>query len=509
MPIDIEPFLATAEALPPRKWRREWARLVDQVSTNPRFWATFESDESRPHLISCPSLASYDNRIRKRERIQFDSICNNERGYWKYGQAKTWPQAEIGVGEMPIRVELDPFGDAYCSHCVAVETSESIDDWLIDNLFPAAEFDHRSDTLLFGDFQPIAFSGSINEKETEDFLTALALSLGPAIFRILPHLQERFGMDWNLEDASLRLKLEQLIQPGLKFGYLCLNCSQSFKYVPNAEELIQFKYPVNPYPNGIVELQRLGATMLCPQCRSKAKGIDYSRPHADKRALQAIRDYLRVFGELPERDWISFPIARNLAGGMESYSTEIRRRLAVLAEMPIAGPIFESGSLQRKEGSRTNLNGIMGATDWQLLLAEAGVVGEVRRTSRGVIAFATDGHRCKSTLELQFCEFLTKSRIRHDYDVPYGDGTRRTADFKVLDMTIEIAGLLGEVEYDFRFQKKIADFGKDEKWITLTAKDIRALEVSRRMAPEDFRKFAIEASQRNLAKLSDNRRERA
>jgi hypothetical protein len=502
MPIDIEPFLASVEAIPPRKWTREWARLVDQVSTNPRFWAVFQSDEIRAHLISCPSLASYDNRIPKRERIHFKTLCDTEREYWKYGQDKTWPKPSISVGETPVRVELEPFGEAYCSHCVAVETSEYMDDWMIENTFPASEIEHRGDSLLMDDYQPIAYSGSLDDDESDHLLMALALSLGPAIFRILPHVQARFGTAWNLEDTSLRLRLETLIHPILKSGIACLNCSQTFKYVPNASEIIQFEAPVRPYPRGIVELQRLGVTMLCPQCRSSANGIDYPRPHADKRALQAIRDYLAVFGEIPERDWMRFPIARNLRNGPATLEGEIRRRLSVLSVMPMGGPKYASRSLQRKDGSRTNLDGVMSATDWQLLLSEAGITGEARRASRGLIAFATDGHRCKSTLELVFCEFLTRSKIHHEYDAPYADGTRRTADFKALGLTIEIAGLLGQVDYDFLFQKKIADFGQDRHWITLTAKDIRALELARRMSAEDFREYAMTASQINLAALA-------
>jgi len=70
-----------------------------------------------------------------------------------------------------------------------------------------------------------------------------------------------------------------------------------------------------------------------------------------------------------------------------------------------------------------------------------------------------DGHKVKSSLELQVDDWLFEQGIEHEYE-PYIAKTKYKADFKVQDTFIEVWGIEGNEKYERKRQKKLRVYEK-------------------------------------------------
>ena len=78
----------------------------------------------------------------------------------------------------------------------------------------------------------------------------------------------------------------------------------------------------------------------------------------------------------------------------------------------------------------------------------------VSKGTYGVTAVAHDGHFCRSLLEYEFCNLLSKYGIEHDSEPLYNDGSRRRADYRIGKYFVEIAGMMGDPGYRAKMEAK-------------------------------------------------------
>ncbi|MEK6824610.1 MAG: hypothetical protein AABY02_02030, partial [Nanoarchaeota archaeon] len=73
-----------------------------------------------------------------------------------------------------------------------------------------------------------------------------------------------------------------------------------------------------------------------------------------------------------------------------------------------------------------------------------------------------DGHKVKSNLERNVCDWLHEKGIEHEYEPKYHKskyyGNSFKADFKIGKFNIEILGMLGIPKYEMNFEKKTTQF---------------------------------------------------
>ena len=157
-------------------------------------------------------------------------------------------------------------------------------------------------------------------------------------------------------------------------------------------------------------------------------------------AVQALRHLAAVQGFAPAPKWHLARIPRGLS--------ETQRDRLVLARM--AMPRTQELRLLRPDWVWV---------DW---LREAGLVGDTMRTARGTMCTASDGHPCRSMLELAIDDYLTAAGLAHEcepewpWHAQFNPSGRRRADWRLEDGTlIEAAGLLGQEAYDAKMAEKV------------------------------------------------------
>lgn len=454
----IEQFIGQIESVPPRKWAPIWKRLVQDFSAHGTFggafpaaglvWATFDGDPETSHIVGTPGLSSFDNRIPKAKRLQFRPLCAIKRGFWKDGFDKYWSTYVPRVGELPVQISAIPGVLNYCSNCLAELNAENNDGWLADQLQSSDLLVSNGSRVWMGDFQSF-------EYQTQDcpdsnlFFNCVADTFRESTFRILHVISPRFGFEWARQNQELVSSLQRRIAPTLNTESVCEVCGQVFLPLESAWG--------GSKPN-ILQLQRLGFDLLCPKCQSEANGFDYSKPHSSPGAIKALRDFQVSFGFLPAPDWATIPILHGFQGAIQDQQELLVTRLNLLRQMPIPGSKYLAALKGPKyQPARGSLRDQFNDTEWMLLLGAAGLVQGVQRTSFGVSVFGQDGHLCRSLLEYEFCNLLSRLRIKHDPEPPYNDGTSRRADFLVLGRYVEIAGMLSKPEYKEKIISKIKD----------------------------------------------------
>lgn len=493
----FEDFWLSVQTLPPKLWPKVWRTLAGSKQQKPSVWAWFAEMEDRPHLVKVPNLGSYDSKIPKIERLKFTPICQRENGPWKHNQDLDWPKLKLEMGVVPERITTEFDGKSYCSFCVSVETAEYSDDWL-DERLPVELSPTWDSGMAFIDFYepfestPDVFDSSATLAEN------LVSFFGPAGFRIHEQLGKSLFENHGALVLEERLRLEIKAARILRRGWVCVSCEKPFRYLDNVRDF----GPGHPWvsTNGVTLpiLKRFGLTKFCESCLMGTAGFDYPKPHSDPRALDAIKRFAQSFSFIPSRDWVDVPVSMGIKS-RDSYSNELlNERLEILKSMPYPGPLYRktSGtadlSYRRYEGERFT------ESDWHLLLAAAGLVGESKKGPYGLIGFAADGHRCKSLLELNFCNLLSRSRISHEYDPPFNDGSRRRADFLVLGFYVEIAGLLGRPSYDAKIAQKIVDaLDRKMRLVVLSGKDLAEINARRTVSDEELGEFLKLAFERN------------
>lgn len=94
---------------------------------------------------------------------------------------------------------------------------------------------------------------------------------------------------------------------------------------------------------------------------------------------------------------------------------------------------------------------------WLKALDAAGVLeGGVRRTSRGYVCLAKDGHECRSIGEKIIDDYLFTRNISHEQEPHYPGERQFRADWRVGEYFIEFWGLKGEEDYDIKMEEKRA-----------------------------------------------------
>jgi len=92
---------------------------------------------------------------------------------------------------------------------------------------------------------------------------------------------------------------------------------------------------------------------------------------------------------------------------------------------------------------------------WLQALDAAGVLeGGVRKTRRGYICLAKDGHECRSIGEKIVDDYLYTHNIPHEKEPSYPGEKKFRADWKVGKYFIELWGLAGEEDYDRKMHEK-------------------------------------------------------
>ena len=91
---------------------------------------------------------------------------------------------------------------------------------------------------------------------------------------------------------------------------------------------------------------------------------------------------------------------------------------------------------------------------WLQALIESGVLEDgTRKTSRGTMCLAKDGHTCLSLAEKTLDDFLFNHGIPHTRE-PHYPGSNYRADFDVKGVFIEHFGLAGNESYDQKIEEK-------------------------------------------------------
>lgn len=91
---------------------------------------------------------------------------------------------------------------------------------------------------------------------------------------------------------------------------------------------------------------------------------------------------------------------------------------------------------------------------WFHALVESGILEKgARKTSRGTMCLAKDGHMCLSLAEKTLDDFLFNHGVTHTREPHYPNSNYR-ADFEVKGVYIEYFGLVGNDLYDQKIQEK-------------------------------------------------------
>jgi|GEM_PF-1451471 len=136
-------------------------------------------------------------------------------------------------------------------------------------------------------------------------------------------------------------------------------------------------------------------------------------------------------------------------------------------------PSFEKTSSTEPRGYKD----IFGS--WLKALDTAGILeGGVRKTSRGYICLAKDGHECRSIGEKIIDDYLFIHNIPHEQEPHYPGERQFRADWKVGSYFIEFWGLKGDEDYDKKMEdKKLVAQQHQIPLIEITFDDLRHLEL--------------------------------
>jgi HEAT repeat protein len=136
-------------------------------------------------------------------------------------------------------------------------------------------------------------------------------------------------------------------------------------------------------------------------------------------------------------------------------------------------PSFEKTSSTEPRGYKDMFG------SWLKALDAAGILeGGVRKTSRGYICLAKDGHECRSIGEKIIDDYLFTHNIPHEQEPHYPGERQFRADWKVGKYFIEFWGLKGDEDYDKKMEDKKAIAQQYQiPLIEITFDDLRHLDL--------------------------------
>ena len=202
----------------------------------------------------------------------------------------------------------------------------------------------------------------------------------------------------------------------------------------------------------------------CHDCREDAvEGLFYDRGF-DEPWVEAAKWALKTLAEI------------------EFGGPPAKEQLAIL---PSGGPNSDILMLSRMLTARwyeTRLGSDRKAYAWTDWLAQAGLLTDGVRTSRGIVVMAKDGHLCRSLLERQIDDFLYDHGVAHQTEPHYPFDAEHNlngyrADWKLADGTfVEALGFPNKPEYMARVANKLALADRcGIRVVTVTADDLPRL----------------------------------
>lgn len=204
----------------------------------------------------------------------------------------------------------------------------------------------------------------------------------------------------------------------------------------------------------------------CHDCREDAgEGLFYDRGF-DEPWVEAAKWALKTLAEI------------------EFGGPPAKEQLAVL---PLGGPNSDILMLSRMLTARwyeTTLGSDRKAYAWTDWLAQAGLLTDGVRTSRGIVVTAKDGHLCRSLLERQIDDFFYDHGIAHEAEPHYPFDAEHNlngyrADWRLSDGTfVEALGFPNKPEYMAKVAHKLAHADRcGIPVITVTVEDLPSLKV--------------------------------
>jgi len=131
---------------------------------------------------------------------------------------------------------------------------------------------------------------------------------------------------------------------------------------------------------------------------------------------------------------------------------KFEKAIMMLNQLPSYSSPSET-NLNRRDTDHLAIKDVFGS--WLHVLAEADILeGGVRKTPRGYMCLAIDGHECRSLGEKNVDDWLYRHSIPHEKEVRYPGKRAFRADWKVGDYFIEFWGLRGEEDYDKKMEVK-------------------------------------------------------
>ncbi len=210
----------------------------------------------------------------------------------------------------------------------------------------------------------------------------------------------------------------------------------------------------------LIGLVREPKWKLCPLCNNKflenslpeplakklgVDGLDFCAPCLTPKILQStgndiltkeeVKEYLRKLSSIIQ----AIPHQGFGEGEEDILYLNYEQRLAALQLM--------SNKPSTKHVKKLFLS-------WLHALIESDILEDgTRKTSRGTMCLAKDGHACRSLAEKTLDDFLFNHSVPHTRE-PYYPNSNYRADFDVKGVYIEYFGLMGNYLYDQKIQEK-------------------------------------------------------
>ena len=300
---------------------------------------------------------------------------------------------------------------------------------------------------FFGWGQPVLTPK--NPKEKSDWYLNSIESFGVFTLVLIDKLNKSFGLKDEPNDRELVRVLLKSHHPAF---FSCMLCDKETSVSDLTEEFCtpastsRYRFLVS-----IGSVIRLGPTTLCGDCRTKSYGYNYPDLGNSQEALEALVNYKELTGVIPDRDWRTRPLLRHITSplSIKDKDDALHEALKVTFAMPSGFKKFLVGPKKIESWKEDEFN-------WWELLYRAGLVNKFKETPRGKQGVSEDGHLCLSMLEWKFCNLLFNNGIEHSKEPRYTTTNQTRADYLIGDLYIEIAGLLGNPEYETKLKLKLA-----------------------------------------------------
>ena len=271
------------------------------------------------------------------------------------------------------------------------------------------------------------------------------------IFTLL--LTEKLNKSFNLKDeVTDRELVRTLLKLNHPESFICKLCDKKEFLTDLTEEFCtpastsKYRFLIS-----IGSVVRLGPTTLCGNCRANTYGTDYPDLSDSEEVLDTLVDYKELTGVIPDRDWRTRPLLRHITNPLSTEETykALNQAIKVTLAMPSGFKKYLSGPKKIESWKEDQFN-------WWEILYRAGLVEKFKETARGKQGISEDGHLCLSMLEWKFCNLLFHNGIEHTKEPRYTTLNQTRADYLIGDLYIEIAGLLGDPDYEAKLKFKLA-----------------------------------------------------